>query len=234
MYTHFAIVRARWASNKNSKENYIPITQEFALPAHFFYVAFSFCSFDDVDSQSSLTSESSNSDSGVFSNQQKNFRREDGKCMFGALIEKNSSWEKPVTMSTGASGLVSRGLISTIGGSSKFGVWQQDSSCDQLSGTREPTALPPTESMDGFDMLLGIMCRSVRMESHQTVKYSKSVEAKRFAMALSTFQQNATKNQCYDWLNDLPDGIMSVARCCQGSPLAVSLPHFLHADHWWV
>ena len=30
-----------------------------------------------------------------------NFRRDDGKCMFGALVEKNDTWEKPVTMMTG-------------------------------------------------------------------------------------------------------------------------------------
>ena len=66
-----------------------------------------------------------------------------------------------------------------IGGSSTFNVWEENSQCDQLSGTREPSALPPSENIDNFDMLMGIMCRSVRMETTINKKYSNSVIANR-------------------------------------------------------
>ena len=85
-------------------------------------------------------------------------------------------------MMTGGSGLVDKGRILSIGGSSMFNVWKKDSHCDQLSGTREPSALPPSENIDTFDMLMGIMCRSVRMETgsdKNIQEYSSSVIANR-------------------------------------------------------
>ena len=47
--------------------------------------------------------------------------------------------------------------------------------------------------------------------------------------------EKAPENQCYlsyGSNSDLPDGIFSVEKCVQGVPMAVSLPHFLHADEW--
>lgn len=160
-----------------------------------------------------------------------NFRRENGKCIFGALIEKNGTWERPVRMNSGEATLTKRGLVTSLDHSKHFGIWQQNSQCDSLSGTREPSALPPTESMDEFDMLMGIMCRSIRMETRRNVDYGM-IAAKRFTMSLESFRLNSQENKCYDPIADLPDGIFNVAKCCQGSPLAVSSPHFLHADPW--
>ena len=56
-------------------------------------------------------------------------------------------------------------------------------------------------------------------------------------MSTQSYELNSQNNHCFgakDEVSDLPDGIMSVAKCCQGSPLAVSSPHFLHADKWLV
>ena len=47
-----------------------------------------------------------------------------------------------------------------------------------------------------------------------------------------TFKKNAPENKCYGSNSELPDGIFSVEKCVQGVPMAVSLPHFLHADEW--
>ena len=170
-----------------------------------------------------------------FQAEERNFRQPNGKCMFGALIERNGTWGSETTMMTGQSGLTDKGRILNIGGSSAFDIWQPDSSCDRLSGTREPSALPPTEKLEDFDMLMGIMCRSIKMENNKNVEYSSRVTANRFIMAADTFQIRSGANQCYDpdqLDKQLPDGIMSVAKCCLGSPLAVSLPHFLHGDKW--
>lgn len=191
-----------------------------------------FSDFQDDDFFKDEQEEKQESSSG-FAQPARNYRQ-NGKCIFGALIDKNSTWDNLVEMKTGGLKLSDKGRILSIGGSSIFGMWQQDSSCDQLYGTREPSALPPTEQqettvMDEFDMLMGIMCRSVRMETIQNVDYS-SFHAKRFALSPNTFKQQI--NACYDPIQDLPDGIMNVAKCCQGSPLVVSSPHFLHADQW--
>lgn len=133
---------------------------------------------------------------------------------------------------SGKSGLADKGRILDIDGSQIFGVWQKNSKCDRLSGSIEPSALPPAEILEDFDMLMGIMCRSIKMEHMTQVDYGSYVKAKRFVMAKDTFELNSPDNQCYDPDPDLPGGIMSVAKCCEGSPLAVSSPHFLHGDKW--
>ena len=134
---------------------------------------------------------------------------------------------------SGGSQLSNKGKIVQVGNSNKFGVWQSDSRCDTLSGSREPSALPPVEALDEFDMLMGIMCRSIRMK-HQTDILHGNIKTKRFVMSPKTFQRNLKENQCYASIDnqDLPDGIFSLDRCTQGVPMAVSLPHFMHAKEW--
>ena len=63
-----------------------------------------------------------------------NFRRPDGKCVFGALVERNGNWDPPIKMLTGNSGLQDKGRILEISGSSNFNVWNKNSFCDRVSG----------------------------------------------------------------------------------------------------
>merc|ERR1711863_228069 len=111
-------------------------------------------------------------------------------------------------MMTGASGLEDKGQILSVGGSATFNVWQEKSQCDQLSGTKEPSALPPSENIDNFDMLMGIMCRSVRMETgsdKNIQEYSSSVTANRFTMSTQSYELNSENNHCFganDEVND--------------------------------
>ena len=173
----------------------------------------------------------------------KNFRRADGKCMFGALTERNGSWDDPKTMLTGLHTLADKGTILDMNGSPYFNVWQKGSECDRVAGSREPSSLPSCENIDSFQMLMGIMCRKIRMEFDANINYSQGIIAKRFVMSKETFEMNHSTNQCFDHQNsghsatdnaesELPNGIFSVAKCAEGSPMAVSLPHFLYGDKW--
>merc|ERR1719350_1831520 len=66
--------------------------------------------------------------------------------------------------------------------------------------------------------------------------YSNSITANRFTMSTISLEVDSSDNRCFapkEEERDLPNGIMSVAKCCEGSPLAVSSPHFLHADPWY-
>ena len=89
-------------------------------------------------------------------------------------------------------------------------------------------------ALDRFQMLMGMMCRTIEMEFQTDVTYPQGIRAKRFVMSKDTFQFNTSANQCYDPPDpDLPySGIMSVAKCAEGSPMAVSFPHFLYGDKW--
>ena len=54
-------------------------------------------------------------------------------------------------------------------------------------------------------------------------------------MSKVNYELDSQQNHCFGYNkeeSDLPNGIMSVSKCCEGSPLAVSSPHFLHADKW--
>ena len=64
-----------------------------------------------------------------------NFRRPDGKCVLGALVERNGKWEPPIKMLTGNTGLQDKGRILEISGSSNFNVWNKNSFCDKVSGS---------------------------------------------------------------------------------------------------
>jgi len=164
-----------------------------------------------------------------------NFRRPDGKCVFGALVERNGNWDPPIKMLTGNTGLQDKGRILEISGSSNFNVWNKNSFCDRVSDSFEPSALPPTETLDKFHMYMGIMKRKVQMEHIADKTYPQGIETKRFVMSKDTFDFNSSGiNQCYGLDSDLPKGIMSVAKFQEGSPMAVSFPHFLNADKWYL
>ena len=89
----------------------------------------------------------------------KNFRRPDGKCVFGALVERNGTWDRPVSMLTGFNGLTDKGRILNIAGSPNFDVWEKGSSCDRVSGSFEPSSLPPTEDLGTVHVLILLFSR---------------------------------------------------------------------------
>ena len=62
----------------------------------------------------------------------RNFRQDDGRCLFGALVERNTTWDGTVRISTGATDFRSKGKIVSIGGKKKFGKWKGP--CDIVAG----------------------------------------------------------------------------------------------------
>ncbi len=67
---------------------------------------------DDADDELSLSSESSSS---VF--RPASFRSSDGRCLFGALVQRNGTWERPVTVRTGVADVADKGRIVSVEGS---------------------------------------------------------------------------------------------------------------------
>jgi hypothetical protein len=66
-----------------------------------------FGGFDDF-----FTSSETKDELKIENNKKKNYRQSDGRCLFGALVDKNATWETRVTMLTGQSGLTDKGRIS--------------------------------------------------------------------------------------------------------------------------
>lgn len=73
----------------------------------------------------------------------RNFRRPDGRCMFGVLAEKNNTWEGSVSMMSGKGCLTDKGKIIDFDGATSFEIWEKESTCDAIAGSQEPSATPP-------------------------------------------------------------------------------------------
>jgi hypothetical protein len=62
----------------------------------------------------------------------RNFRRPDGRCMFGVLAEKNYTWEGEVSIRSGKGCLTDKGKIIDIDGATNFEIWEEDSKVRQI------------------------------------------------------------------------------------------------------
>ena len=142
----------------------------------------------------------------------RNFRRPDGRCMFGVLAEKNETWEASVSMLSGKGCLGDKGKIIDIDGATSFDIWERDSKCDLIAGSQEPSATPPvrssSSSSSSLDLFIGIMCRKVRLLYSKDVNYTDSIATKRFTPERSTFDLSEGHNGCYESVQDpvLPPG----------------------------
>lgn len=166
------------------------------------------------------------------------FRRPDGRCVFGALVERNTTCDKPVTVMTGRGDFRDRGKIVEIDGKSSFGKWAS-SKCDSFAGNQEPSALAALApgSQNSFDLHMGIMCRSIRLEAEEEEDgvgyFGGRIATRRFYPSRGTF--NFGDDNCFgQGKSGLPHGAMSVRDCQDGTPLAVSFPHFLHGSPWYT
>ena len=177
--------------------------------------------------------------------------------MFGALRHKNSTWERETLVYTGSHHISQKGNMLDIEGMKTLGAWKDGSTCDSLVGLQEPSVFPPiqsepeykeqlhntseneTEESD-FDIFVGIMCRSIPLKKvsspeYKTEKFTKHIKPIRYEPASYVFDRHSVPESCYyDTVtkNDLPRGMLELQSCQQGAPLAVSFPHFLHADNW--
>jgi len=142
----------------------------------------------------------------------RNFRRPDGRCMFGVLAEKNSTWEGTVSMLSGKGCLGDKGKIVDIDGATSFDIWERDSKCDLIAGSQEPSATPPvrssSSSSSSLDLFIGIMCRKLRLFYSKDVNYTDTITTKRFTPEKSTFDLADARNDCYESVQDprLPPG----------------------------
>ena len=185
----------------------------------------------------------------------------DGRCIFGALRHTNATWGRKIAMNSGVRNISKKGEISNIDGGKIFGAWEKNSHCDSLINIQEPSVFPPIQatqtpgkayvnnenqaSFNNMNLFVGIMCRSIPLktslldnttDAQQTV-FTKHIKPIRYSPEDYLFDPSSPKEACYytDRNNyAFPKGLLGIEKCAHGSPLAVSLPHFLHADKWYV
>ena len=91
-----------------------------------------------------------------------------------------------------------------------------------------------------FDIFVGIMCRAIPLKKVsnpdcQVNKFTKHIKPIRYEPASYVFDRNSVQESCYyDTVDkdNLPRGILGIQSCQQGTPFAVSFPHFLNGDKW--
>ena len=165
----------------------------------------------------------------VSSKMRHGYRQKDGRCIFGALSHVNATWSDEMIMKTGRGNLRDKGKLVSIAGTEKFGIWKP--SCDAFVGDQEPSALPPDiRPEESFPVHLGVLCRAVEMvPGVREGEFEDFPNSRRYVPSPDTFM-NETCFASEDTM--LPTGSMSVRNCCEGTPVAVSFPRFLHGDKW--
>ena len=165
-------------------------------------------------------------------------------------------------MYTGAKDISRKGYVLEIDGTKTFGAWKEDSKCDSLVGLQEPSVFSPItpallnnknsantrdkqSTENNIDLFVGIMCRSIPLKRIQKAndsiinktEFTEYIHPIRYEPAKYIFDSTSDKESCY--YNEienqnLPKGVLGIQRCKFGAPFAVSFPHFLHADDWYV
>ena len=117
-------------------------------------------------------------------------------------------------------------------GISKMTHWKTDE-CNRIVGT-DGTAFPPDLTTNTTLHLFNPeLCRSLPLVYHKTVVRS-GIESYRFSPPVDLFDTVDSKpeNDCYCVTGPpcMPQGLFNMSACKFGAPLAISWPHFLHAD----
>ena len=156
-------------------------------------------SFDDDEGFFDADDEESDEEPATKFVQDTKYRNKDtGKCMFGVLAGKNSSWSRSIKAKDGSRSIFEKGSIMAVNDAKTFGIWKSGSKCDSIEGMQEPSMTPPlldpTEDTEdtSFSILVSLMCRSVKFKPTQTtVEYSPMAKATRMVPDNKTYHQSS-------------------------------------------
>ena len=153
-------------------------------------------SFDDDEGFFDADDEESDEEPATKFVQDTKYRNKDtGKCMFGVLAGKNSSWSRSIKAKDGSRSIFEKGSIMAVNDAKTFGIWKSGSKCDSIEGMQEPSMTPPLQDPTedtSFSILVSLMCRSVKFKSTQTtVDYSPMAKATRMVPDNKTYHQSS-------------------------------------------
>ena len=105
-------------------------------------------SFDDDEGFFDADDEESDEEPATKFVQDTKYRNKDtGKCMFGVLAGKNSSWSRSIKAKDGSRSIFEKGSIMAVNDAKTFGIWKSGSKCDSIEGMQEPSMTPPLQSL---------------------------------------------------------------------------------------
>ncbi|XP_017848941.1 scavenger receptor class B member 1 [Drosophila busckii] len=128
--------------------------------------------------------------------------------------------------------------INSINGEQGFSRWEYDAStngtmCNRIWGSHDATLFPrDMNAQDTFYIYRRTFCRRLPMKFNRTLDF-KGLDAFEFVMEPHIFDSElhndntscfCKNNQC------LKKGVGNVSPCYYNMPLAITYPHFMHAD----
>uniref|UniRef100_T1IPI6 Scavenger receptor class B member 1 n=1 Tax=Strigamia maritima TaxID=126957 RepID=T1IPI6_STRMM len=149
---------------------------------------------------------------------------------FAYFYNRNGSHEGQMTVNTGKDDYHKYNLIDTWNGKRVLSNWA-GSECNKIRGSPGDLYPPERNKKEPLTYFLPDFCRSFEMP------YKKEVE--RFGIKCYHYESDYRlfangsenpENACYCHGNCLPSGAMNISTCVFDAPIAISLPHFLHAD----
>jgi len=167
-------------------------------------------------------------------------------CNWGLFRDRNVTLREPVTIYHGMSDLSKKGWVKEYDSSPVMNWWEPGSKCDELGGFDGGTLPPGIQKQDSLDIFIDLMCRRLELVYEQEEQYQNNLVANRYIPPLnamgSYFDEDpkmrnpANKCYCVDKFACFKSGVLNMAPCKRtvdrpdGSPLALSYPHFYQAD----
>lgn len=148
---------------------------------------------------------------------------------FGWLHGKNDTDDGEYTIFTGANGMDNYGEMDKFNGLNQTSAYH--GYCNMINGTVgdmwPPLAL---ENKDNITLFVSDFCRSIVMDFLGDVE-TRGVKLRRYFASPRMFNYSSKESRCFcDSDNTcLPSGALNVSACVQGSPVIITLPHYLYA-----
>ncbi|XP_054168300.1 protein croquemort-like [Oppia nitens] len=151
-------------------------------------------------------------------------------------MRNNTSTDGIYRIFTGEKGINRLGLMDSWNNHKINNKWF-GSQCEKIEGISGGDFQPPYRlhpKPKNIDFFAGDMCRPITLDFTEEVDYN-NIKCDRYMATSALFNYNLPENQCYCHTSSCPaNGVLNVSVCTQGSPTAISYPHFLYADNIYL
>ncbi|OAD59694.1 Sensory neuron membrane protein 2 [Eufriesea mexicana] len=154
----------------------------------------------------------------------------EGIYLLSIFQRMNYTFRGPFSVNRGLKDITRLGDITSYKGKRVQTLWSSDS-CNTVRGTDTITWAPLVEPLPFVSTFVPELCRTVEADYEDEVSIH-GLTGSRFVMKERTWLKNETECYCVE-VNHvpqcLPQGLIDVTEC-QGVPVILSEPHFLHGD----
>lgn len=140
---------------------------------------------------------------------------------------------KVFNVHTGALDMSQFGRIQSVDGKSKSEAFE--GKCNDLYGSTGEFH-PMGQTRDSpISLLTSDMCRTIELDYEEDIDV-RGLKAYKYVAGERTFDNGSKYPEmaCYCNGDCMPSGVFNLTNCRYGSPVFMSLPHYLHADPFYA